>query len=123
MRTMTFNGLDPEESYLKLKEAMDYVRTERKPLLLEAQVSRLYGHSSASGANFIVNEEDPLKTFEARLESGGILSKNEIQKIWDGYNEQMLNFARQAREEPQPDPESIWDHIYCGQKGRVDRYW
>ena len=30
----------------RCKEAMDYVRTERKPFLLEAIVSRLYGHSS-----------------------------------------------------------------------------
>ncbi len=30
---------------------MRYVRTERRPFLLEAHVSRLNGHSSSSGAN------------------------------------------------------------------------
>ncbi|MEW6055619.1 MAG: thiamine pyrophosphate-dependent dehydrogenase E1 component subunit alpha [Bdellovibrionota bacterium] len=123
MKTMHINGLDAEESYLKLKEAMDYVRTERKPLLLEARVSRLYGHSSASGANFVAQEEDPIKTFESRLEASGLISREQIQKIWSSQNEEMLAYAKQVREEPQPSPESIWDHVYCGQKGKKDRYW
>ena len=86
MKTMTILGNDPEESYLKLKEAMDYIRKERKPILLEAHVSRLYGHSSASGANFVGNEEDPLKSFETKLESAGLLSRDEMKKIWDKHN-------------------------------------
>ena len=47
---------------------MDYVRTERRPFLLEAMVSRLYGHSSASGANFVPEEADCLRALreEAR---------------------------------------------------------
>ena len=53
MRTATIDGNDPETSYRALTEAMEYVRTERKPFLMEALVSRLYGHSSASGANFV----------------------------------------------------------------------
>ena len=122
MKTMVINGLDPEESYLKLQEAMNYVRTERKPLLMEAKVSRLYGHSSASGGNFVTGEEDPLKTFEDRLESSGLLKRDQMKKIWDTYNEEMLAYATQVRQEPQPDPESIWDHVYCGQKGKSGRY-
>lgn len=123
MKTMVINGLDPEESYLKLKEAIDYIREEKKPVLLEAMVSRLYGHSSASGANFVQNEEDPLKTFENKLEAGGIISRDNIKALWDKYSEEMLKMATQVRTEAQPGPESIWDHVYCGQKGKQGRYW
>jgi len=123
MKTMIINGNDPEEAYIQLKEAMDYVRKERKPLLLEAAVSRLYGHSSASGANLVTNEEDPLQIFENRLDEAGILPKAEAAKLRDRYNEEMLKFAQQVREEPQPDPSTIWDHVYCGQKGKTGRYW
>ena len=49
MRTGTIDGNDPEVAYHGLKAAMDYVRSERKPFVLEAAVSRLYGHSSSSG--------------------------------------------------------------------------
>src|SRR5207253_123692 len=69
MPTRTIDGNDPEGSYHALKEAIEYVRHERKPFLLEAMVSRLYGHSSASGANFVAQESDCLERFEHTLES------------------------------------------------------
>ncbi len=117
------DGTDPEETYIKLKNAFDYIRKERKPYFIEARVTRLYGHSSASGANFVQTEDDPLKLFEERLEKEGILKRNEIDALYEKYNELMLSYARQAKEEPQPDPKSIWDFIYCGQKGKTGRYW
>lgn len=123
MKTMVINGLDPEEAYLQLKAAMDYIRVERKPVLMEAQVTRLYGHSSASGANFVTAEQDPIKSFEDKLEAGGLLKRDEIKKLWDRYNEEMLRYAQQVREEPQPDPSSIWDFVFCGQRGKQGRYW
>jgi 2-oxoisovalerate dehydrogenase E1 component alpha subunit len=51
IKNQVINGNDVEESWFALQEAIAYVREERKPFLLEARVSRLYGHSSASGAN------------------------------------------------------------------------
>lgn len=116
MRTKTINGIDPVESYLELKEAMEYVRKERKPFLLEARVSRLYGHSSASGANLVGDEVDPLKQFEARLEQEGVLTRQQMDDLRNRYTEDMAAAARQVRDEPQPDPESIWKHIYAEDK-------
>ncbi len=116
MRTKTINGNDPVESYLELKEAMEYVRKERKPFLMEARVSRLYGHSSASGANLIGDEVDPLKQFEERLEQDGVLTRQQMDDLRNRYTEEMAAAARQVRDEPQPDPESIWKHIYAEDK-------
>src|SRR5581483_4346604 len=79
MRCKTIDGLDPISSYLELKEAFEYVRTERKPYLVEANVSRLYGHSSASGANFIKDEADCIPQFEERLDRHGLLSRADAQ--------------------------------------------
>ncbi len=45
------DGNDPIASWHALDRAMTYCRRERKPFLLEALVSRLYGHSSSSGAH------------------------------------------------------------------------
>ena len=53
------NGNDPIETYMKLEEIMSYIRKERKPVVLEAKTSRLYGHSSADGANRRDGEIDP----------------------------------------------------------------
>ena len=113
MRTQTINGNDPIESYQALQEAMSYVRTERKPFLLEARVSRLYGHSSASGANFITNEADCLADFEQRLMQAGVLTSAEAEQLRKRWTETLADAARKVKEEPMPSPDSIWDHIYA----------
>jgi 2-oxoisovalerate dehydrogenase E1 component alpha subunit len=118
IRTATINGLDVEESWLGLKDAMDYVRRERKPFLLEANVSRLYGHSSATGANLVAGEEDPLVTFEAKLEKAGLLTRKDMEELREKYNQEMLEQAKVVIDEPMPDPSTIYDFTYCGQKGK-----
>lgn len=116
IRSKTINGNDPLEAYREIKEAMDYVRTERKPFLLEALVSRLYGHSSASGANFVANEVDCLKEFEAKLEKDGVLTRQQMDELRNRYTEELAAAARQVRDEPQPAGETIWNHIYAEKK-------
>ncbi len=116
IRSKTINGNDPIESYRELKEAMDYVRTERKPFMMEVLVSRLYGHSSATGANYIANEVDCLKEFEAKLEKDGVLTREQMDAQRNRYTEELAAAARLVRDEPQPSPESIWNHIYAEKK-------
>jgi 2-oxoisovalerate dehydrogenase E1 component alpha subunit len=116
IRSKTIDGNDPVNAYLELKEAMDYCRTERKPFLLEAMVSRLYGHSSASGANFVTEEPDCIKLFEQRLESEGVLTREQMDAVRTRYTEEIADAARTAREEPLPAPETIWNHIYWENK-------
>ncbi|MBC7693318.1 MAG: thiamine pyrophosphate-dependent dehydrogenase E1 component subunit alpha [Methylotenera sp.] len=120
IRTATINGNDVEESTFALREAMEYVRKERKPFLLEARVSRLYGHSSATGANFIGNEEDPIVTFENQLEASGVMSRKDMDALREKYTAEMLEQSKQVRNEPMPDASTIYDHTYAGQKGK---YW
>lgn len=113
IKSMVVNGNDPVESYVKIKEQMDYIRKTGKPAFIEAMVSRLYGHSSASGAN----REDALdcvKTFEARLLKAGVLKEADAKKIWAQYEEEGVAAADQARGEPVPRPGSEWDHTYVG---------
>jgi 2-oxoisovalerate dehydrogenase E1 component alpha subunit len=118
MKTKTIDGNDPISSYLELKEAMEYVRTERKPYLVEARVSRLYGHSSASGANFAAGEADCITLFEEKLERAGMLTKAEAKAVRDRYSEELGDIARLVKEEPFPDGSTIWDHVFHGEPGR-----
>lgn len=112
IRTRVIDGNDPVETYIALKEEMDYIRQERKPVLLEARVSRLYGHSSASGANFVESETDCLKVFEKRILDAGVLSKTEISEMKLGFEEEARLAMETARSEAFPEPDSIWDHTY-----------
>ncbi|MFN0064084.1 MAG: thiamine pyrophosphate-dependent dehydrogenase E1 component subunit alpha [Myxococcaceae bacterium] len=113
MKTRTIQGNDPVESYLALQEAMAYVRKERRPYLLEAKVSRLYGHSSASGANFVGQETDCIKAFEATLEERGVLKRADMDAARERIVREIADAARTVRDEPQPTAESIWNHIYA----------
>jgi 2-oxoisovalerate dehydrogenase E1 component alpha subunit len=117
MPTATIDGNDVEASWFALKKAMDYVRTERKPYLLEAMVSRLHGHSSASGANFVKDEPDCLARFEKKLEDRKLRSRKEMDDMRAKYTQELLEASKRVREEPQPDPESIWEHVFASEKG------
>lgn len=113
------DGNDPEASYAALQEAMHYVRSQRKPFLLEAKVSRLYGHSSASGANY-QNEEDPIQRFEAKLLHEKLITPVEIKKIREEYAQYCRSLFEQVLLEPQPPRHSIYDYTYWNQTGK---YW
>jgi 2-oxoisovalerate dehydrogenase E1 component alpha subunit len=113
MRTRTIDGNDPVTSYFELKDAMDYVRRERKPFLLEATVSRLYGHSSASGANFVAEEVDCLAAFERTLEERGVLTRAQMDAVRARWAEEIAEKARRVREEAPPSPESLLDFVYA----------
>lgn len=112
IESKTVDGNDPENAYRELKKAMDYVRTERKPFLLEAMVSRLYGHSSSSGANFVTEEIDPLAQFEKRLEDRGLVSRAHMDELRAKYTQELLEASKRVRTEPQPDGSTVYDHVF-----------
>ncbi len=113
IESKTIDGNDPEVSYRELSAAMEYVRTERKPFLLEAMVSRLYGHSSASGANRTNDEADCIAGFERRLEERGVLTRQQMDELRAQFTAELLAAHKQVKEEPQPDPKSIYDHVFA----------
>lgn len=114
IRSRIVNGNDPIESYLALQEEMDYIRETGKPSFIEARLSRLYGHSSASGANFVSSETDCLKTFEKKLLDLGLLTEKKVKDIWTGYEEEGFEAQQKVRGEAVPTAESIWENVYVG---------
>jgi 2-oxoisovalerate dehydrogenase E1 component alpha subunit len=112
MKTASINGNDPVEAYVQLEKLMDYVREERKPVLLEAKVSRLYGHSSASGAN-PEEGDDCLRLFEQMLVGEGVLKKADASDIWEKYENEARQAQEMIRAEPAPSAESIGDHYFA----------
>jgi 2-oxoisovalerate dehydrogenase E1 component alpha subunit len=113
MPTEVVDGNDPEASWAAIERALDYVRSERKPYLLEALVSRLRGHSSASGANLVKGEVDCLDAFEQKLESRSLLTRAQMDQLRASYTEELGDAAKQVRSEPQPTPESIHDYVFA----------
>lgn len=113
IKSRVINGNDPVETYLAVQEDMEYIRKTGKPAFIEAHVSRLYGHSSASGANPVSGEIDPVKQFESRLIKSGIISGVQAQKIWQEFEAEGVQALAQVRTEPVPQADSVWDHTYA----------
>ncbi len=114
IRSRIINGNDPIEAYLAIGEEMEYIRKTGKPSFIEARLSRLFGHYSASGANKVDNEVDCLKDFEARLIKEGVLTAKAALALWDKYEQEGIEAQAQVRTEPVPTAESVWDHVYVG---------
>ncbi len=113
IKSAVVDGNDAEVAYRELKKAMDYVRTERKPFLLEAMVSRLYGHSSASGANFVPDEVDCLVIFEKKLIERKLMTRAAMDDLKARCTQELLEASKRVREEPQPRGDSIWKHVFA----------
>jgi 2-oxoisovalerate dehydrogenase E1 component alpha subunit len=113
IRTAIINGNDPVEAYLATQTEMDYIRKTGKPVLAEYQVSRLYGHSSATGAN---RESDhcPVELFEKKVVDQKLIKPDEVKAMWKRYDDESREAADLVRKEPVPTRESIWDHVYAG---------
>jgi 2-oxoisovalerate dehydrogenase E1 component alpha subunit len=113
IRSRVINGNDPVESYIAIQEEIEYIRKTGKPSFIEAMVSRLYGHSSASGANIDTSVEDPLKTFEERLLKAGHIKPADVTQLWQDFEQEGIQAQELARSEPQPQAESVWENIYA----------
>lgn len=119
IRTAVIDGNDAEASYHGLKDAMEYVRSERRPFVVEARVSRLYGHSSSSGANFVAEEADCLQRIEAKIEQKGLLSRAQMDEMRARFTQHLLEASKRVRDEPQPPAEAIWQHVFADPEGAV----
>jgi 2-oxoisovalerate dehydrogenase E1 component alpha subunit len=108
----TINGNDVVESWNALLEAFAYIRKNRKPYFLEAHCSRLYGHSSSSGANRIP-EADCIEILEKNMISRGLAKADAFKKVW-AREAAALDAAYQAvKAEPFPAEASVWEDVFA----------
>ncbi len=113
IQTYKVDGNNVEESYDAVQKSIEYVRKNRRPALLEADVSRLYGHSSSSGANYDASQVCPLKIFEKQLIQEKVMSQKDIEKIHRQIFEKLKQEEQEVSQELEPSEESIWSHIYA----------
>lgn len=100
------DGLDLETGYQQVKRAVDFCRQERKPVFLHLKTTRLMGHA---GTDFEVDYRtmkdleaceamDPLLQSAASAMNHGIMSADEILKLYQDIHQECLNKANQAHE-------------------------
>lgn len=107
------DGNDPIASWHALQRAMAHCRQERRPYLLEARVSRLYGHSSSSGALRVKSEADCVALFEQKLLEAGVLDQVAIDHIHEEAVTEAESALEQALREQRPRPEDVERYTYA----------
>jgi Pyruvate/2-oxoglutarate dehydrogenase complex, dehydrogenase (E1) component, eukaryotic type, alpha subunit len=98
---------------------LDYVRGSGRPFVLEANVSRLHGHSSSSGANR-VDEVDCIEVLEKKLLKKSWITEDEITEIRKRAQSEANQAHEEVRKESYPSAETVQDHTFAdNEKGGV----
>lgn len=120
LNRMRVDGTDFEASFLAMQEAFDFVRNQRKPILVCASTV-LIGHHTSGVRREFYRDEDDLEKHRAK-DPGNLLRKRLLEK---GTDEDLLKqIEKKARLEVEqsfqkaidaedPKPESVQDHVFA----------
>lgn len=120
LHRLQVDGSDFEASFAVMKEAVEYVRTKRKPLLLHARVPLLGHHTSGVRKEFYRDDndwsrheaEDPLPKLRNTLLQKGISETELIQLEREASDLIAAEFAK-AVAAAEPDPASVETHVFA----------
>jgi pyruvate dehydrogenase E1 component alpha subunit len=113
------DGMDVAATHAAIAEAVERVREDRQPVLVEAVTYRFRGHSMADPEEYRSKEEvaqwrerDPIPAFGELLEREGILNAESRERL-DGEAVARVDEAVVfAEASPFPKPESLYEDIY-----------
>ncbi len=113
------DGMNVVDTHAVVAAALERVRAERRPLLVEAVTYRFRGHSMADPEEYRTREEvaqwrerDPLPAFGDALEREGVLDAAQRAAIDERARTQVDAAVAFAEESPFPAPESLYDDVY-----------
>jgi 2-oxoisovalerate dehydrogenase E1 component alpha subunit len=107
------DGNDPIASWHAIKRAMTHCRSTHRPYMLEAMVSRLYGHSSSSGALRVKNEADAIAGFERKLLQASVVDQHYLDQVHEEAAAEVEAAVEQVLTEPMPQPSDVEKHSYA----------
>ncbi len=122
------DGMDVVATHAAIVDAVDRVREDRRPVLVEAVTYRFRGHSMADPEEYRTKEEvalwrerDPIPAFGALLEGEGVLdaqAREEIDREALARVDAAVEFAEAS---PFPAAESLYEDVYVlDQRSRGD---
>ena len=113
------DGMDVLDTHGVVAEAVERVREDRRPMLVEAVTYRFRGHSMADPEEYRSKEEvahwrerDPIPAFGGLLEGKGVLDaqgREELDRRAVARVDAAVEFAEAS---PFPAPESLYEDVY-----------
>jgi pyruvate dehydrogenase E1 component alpha subunit len=123
------DGMDVLDCHRVVSEALEQVRSERRPLLVEAVTYRFRGHSMADPEDYRSKEEvaswrerDPIPAFGELLEREGALTADQRERIERDAQRQVEDAVELAERSPFPEPEMLYEDVYV-LDGRAGGYY
>ena len=115
------DGMDVLAVYEAARKAVERARKGEGPSLLEFKAYRLSGQSALDpgmGIMYRTKEEmeswrkkDPIKRYREKLIEMNVLTDAKAKAIEDEVRAEMDDAVKFARESPEPDVATIWDHL------------
>ncbi|MBT8379841.1 MAG: tungsten formylmethanofuran dehydrogenase [Ignavibacteria bacterium] len=127
---LKIDGTDFFESYKKIKEAIDYIKSGKGPALIEAEVVRLQSHSSSDDQKKYRKDEelekdklnDPIEKFEDVLQGEELLTESDYEKIKEEIKNEIDEAADKAFNASDPEADEAEKYVYdeSGYKESLD---
>ncbi|MBI5373086.1 MAG: tungsten formylmethanofuran dehydrogenase [Sphingobacteriales bacterium] len=119
MNRVQADGSDFEASYRVMKDVFDFVRKERKPVLVHAETPLLGHHTSGVRSDFYRSrvdwekhgKNDPIPKLRKKLLERGV-AENELLQIEKEAAERVSADFEKAVSAPEPDPSTVADHVF-----------
>lgn len=130
LKRFKIDGTNFFESYLCINEAVEYIKKNNGPALIEADVVRLYSHSSSDDQkkyrdkNEIENDirKDPIIQLQNFLINEKYFTINELEKIKQDIISDVNNSANEAENADNPNPIHSIKYVFdeSGMKEMLD---
>ena len=115
MRSEAVDGMDVLKMYEAVKDAAEYIRSGKGPVLMEANTYRFRGHSMADPANYRTKQEvederknDPIPRLRDYTLKKKLAVDADFEAIENEVREQVDAAVKFADESPEPDLEELW---------------
>lgn len=116
---MQADGMDVFKVIEAGQKAVDYVRGEQKPFILEMKTYRFRGHSMSDPAKYRTKEEVeerksgcPIQRLKEALLADGV-SEEVLKQEDKRIREQVADVAARAEACPEPDVSELWTDVYA----------
>ncbi|MFN0148378.1 MAG: thiamine pyrophosphate-dependent dehydrogenase E1 component subunit alpha [Dehalococcoidia bacterium] len=120
LRGALVDGMDGIAVYQTVRPAVDQARRGGGPFLIEAKCYRLWPHSSDDDDTRYRpkkeleewSKKDPVTVFRARVETGGIFPREDLDEIEQRVDEEVKEAMQWAMMQPDPAPEDALGDVY-----------
>ena len=103
IESLSIDGNNLLEVYTTVKEKLENIRKDPRPVLLECYTFRMRGHEEASGTKYVPKEvmeywakKDPVVNYENYLLEEKVYSKEEIEKIKEEIKDEINEAVKQS---------------------------